>query len=458
MVEVAPPITTVTGASVYNSDGTAIAALTNVYATMSTGGLYVGRNGLSEYAGLSADELTLYDGVPVSSTLSYYYTNKLFVGGTSSAGTELWSPNYNFLFLVNSAIESLNAANSLTPSIKQQLLGESYFLRAFFYFHLVNLFGDIPMPLTSNYKTNESLHKMPQSQIWQQIIADLKNSQSLLNANYLDGTLLSTTTERVRPTKGAATALLARAYLYTASYDSAQIQATNVINNATLYSLDTLNGVFLKNSNEAIWQLQPVQAGWNTPDAEVFIIPSTGPTNGSWPVYLSSSLLGSFEPGDQRRLQWVDSVVAAGNTYYYPFKYKSATFGNPVTEYEMMLRLGEQYLIRAEAEANGATGGIASAIADLNMIRNRAGLQPYIGNTGQEDILHAILHERQVELFTELGHRWLDLKRTSLVDSIMASVTPVKAAGAPWRPFQQIYPLPIKDLETDPNLNQNTGY
>ena len=69
---------------------------------------------------------------------------------------------------------------------------------------------------------------------------------------------------------------------------------------------NSLNAVFLKNSTEAIWQLQPVNQGWNTEDARVFIIPSTGPDGNNYPVYLSSELLSSFEPGDERRSQWVD--------------------------------------------------------------------------------------------------------------------------------------------------------
>ena len=153
----------------------------------------------------------------------------------------------------------------------------------------------------------------------------------------------------------------------------------------------------------------------------------------------------------------------SGIVYYYPDKYKSDSFGAPVTEYEMVLRLGEQYLIRAEAEANGANGGAASAVADLNVIRARAGLPAYSGSMNQDSVLNAIYHERQVELFTEWGHRWFDLKRDSLINSVMGSPGNVfqekYGPNAPnWNPNWQWYPIALGQLQADPKLVQNLSY
>ncbi len=103
----------------------------------------------------------------------------------------------------------------------------------------------------------------------------------------------------------------------------------------------------------------------------MFILPSSGPTTDmQFPVYLNPGLINSFEHGDQRKVNWLDSVVVSGNTYYFPFKYKSATLNSDVTEYTVVLRLAEQYLIRAEArtQQNNSFG----AISDLNVIRSRA--------------------------------------------------------------------------------------
>jgi hypothetical protein len=101
--------------------------------------------------------------------------------------------------------------------------------------------------------------------VYKQIIADLIESKDLMYSSYPDATLLGTTGERVRPTKWAAEALLARVYLYTGEYAKAEVEASGIINNTSLYGpLPALNSVFLKNSLEAIWQLQPTTNNLNT--------------------------------------------------------------------------------------------------------------------------------------------------------------------------------------------------
>jgi hypothetical protein len=462
LVEVDPPVTSVTGASVYGADATASAVLTGLYFKISGGVFYSPGSGittLSMYAALSADEFTLWSGVTNATQLAYY-TNTL---STVTAGSEYWSPAYANIFTCNSAIEGLNGSAALTPAVKQQLLGEAKFMRAFFYFYLVNLYGDVPLIVSTDYKVNAALGRTPRAQVYQQIIDDLKEAQGLLSSDYLDATLLKVTSERVRPTKWAATALLARTYLYNGDYANAEAQASIIINNSPAYKLVSLNSTFGKNSNEAIWQLQPVTTGTitNTQDGYYFTVPAAGPNstlvNGN-PVYLNTRLLNSFEANDKRRTigNWVNSVTVNGTTYYYPYKYKVST-GTSVSEYLMVLRVGEQLLIRAEARAqqNKITGP-GSAEPDIDSIRVRAGLLGVTANT-KDAMLAAIYHERQVELFTEWGHRWLDLKRTNAVDTVMGVVTPQKG-GITWSTNQQLYPLPAGDLQKNPNLAQNNGY
>jgi hypothetical protein len=212
----------------------------------------------------------------------------------------------------------------------------------------------------------------------------------------------------------------------------------------------------LKNSTEAIWQVQPVASGRNTEDGFSFILPGTGPNSSINPVYLSNQQLSSFEPGDQRKINWVGSVTPTPPgtiTYYFPYKYKSSVASGSATEYLMVFRLAEQYLIRAEARAQQNNFG--GAQQDLNIIRARAGLLNTTAND-KSSLLAAILHERQVELFTELGHRWLDLKRTNNVDAVMGAVTPLK--GGTWQTKDQLYPVPVADILKNPNITQNSGY
>jgi hypothetical protein len=154
---------------------------------------------------------------------------------------------------------------------------------------------------------------------------------------------------------------------------------------------------------------------------------------------------------------WLNSVKVGVDTFYYPVKYKSATLNAPVTEYSMVLRVAEQYLIRAEARAQA--GNLPGAIDDLNKIRERANLSLLaVTNPGitKSALLDMILHERQVELFTEWGHRWLDLKRTNKVDDVMRVETVSK--GGTWDTHDKLYPIPNSEILVNPNLNQTPGY
>lgn len=447
LVEVDSPINRTTQLSVYNNDANAISVLTAIYTKMIEGDVSSSQiTGISTYLGLSGDELTLFDqGEP----RFFYYTNSL---NANNVGLDFWSRIYPIIFSANSALEGLSGSNSLTPSIKQQLLAEAKFVRAFCYFYLINLYGDVPLATSTDWKINTVLSRSPKTKVLDQVISDLKDAQSLFSQNYLDKSLLANTTERVRPTKWAATALLARAYLFHNDWINAETQASAVINHSSLYDTVPLINTFLKNNKEAIWQLQPVITGRNTEDAWVYKLPSTGP-DGVHPVYLSANMVNAFESGDKRREAWVDSVIAGGLTYYYPSKYRSAKLGDPVTEYSTVLRLAEQYLIRAEARVQ--QNKIAEGRADLNVIRTRARL----GLTSASDkasLLSAIIKERRVELFTEWGHRWLDLKRTGTIDAVMGIVTPQK--GGTWAPYKHLFPISESELRLNPNLIQNTGY
>lgn len=472
MAETPIPTDQVAENAVYTNDATAISVLTAMYSSMNSDPFQGSNGSISMFAGLSADEYTLAPGITNSVYLGYF-ENALSQTSTSVSGGEHWAPLYNFIFRCNAAIAGLTASSSLTPLVKKQLLGEAEFIRAFSYFYLINEFGDVPLVLTTDPKTNISLARTQKATVYQQIIADLLDAKDKLSTDYLNGTFTSTTIERVRPTKWAAEALLSRVYLYTQEYTKAEEIATDIISNANLFSLESLNNVFLKNSNEAIWQIQPTDIDLNTQEGRTLIIPTTGPSSGDVtnnPVYINKQLLNSFEIGDQRAElgNWINRTIYQINTgpiiwdtVYYPYKYKisssiGVTTADGLTEYFMVLRLAEQYLIRAEARANlGKTG---EAQTDLNAIRNRAGLSNYSGSTDQASLLTAILNERRHELFSEWGHRWFDLKRTSNIDPVMTIVTPSKSTGIQWQHFQQLYPIPLEAIKGSPNLTQNSGY
>jgi len=442
---------------IYDTDANAATALAGIYITMSSNNLW----SLCLYPGLSADELMPYSGLQNLPIITAYYRNSLT--SRNVAEYDYWGILYPVIYQVNSAIEGLSRSVKLTPSVKQQLLGEAVFLRAFCYFYLVNLYGDVPLLLTTNYEINRSMPRTLESEVWKQIVVDLKDSEQMLSPNYLDGTVSQLSNDRVRATKWAATALLARVYLYTKDYTNAEIKASEVIGNTELYTLPQLSDVFLKNSSESIWQLQPVNPGLNTIIATYFVVPTTG-FNSDRAVHLSENLINQFEAGDSRKDKWTNSVVVNTKKYYYPYKYKVSESNEPVTEYTTMIRLAELYLIRAEARIRNSN--ISGGIEDLNSLRDRARssattdlpnpLPSISTNLSLEQALVAVFHERQTELFAEWGHRWLDIKRTGMVDEIMKEVTPTK--GGIWNSNWAYYPIPLADVQRNPNLKQNPGY
>jgi hypothetical protein len=462
-IDIDPPITSVNAGNVFKNDATAIGVLTGIYTNMSNDNInkLSGVSAMTVYAGLSADELKIYS-TSVSQEILGYYQNNL---RSNTIGTSFYLKSYQFIFAMNSTIEGLTGANMLTSTVKLQLLGEAYFIRAFCYFNMVNLFGSIPLVTSADYNLNSTLPKAGSTEIYQQIKSDLLNAQSLLSDDFLNGTLKNSAAERVRPTKAAATALLAKVYLYLKDWTNAVTEATKIISDKMRFDVTIpLADVFIKNSKETIWALQSVGVDndANTGEGKLFILTSSGP-DFSRPYYINDPLLDAFEKGDQRYAKWTDSVTVQDIVYHYPFKYKAPEKIAPSTEYTIIFRVAEQYLIRAEALIE--QGNISAGIFDLNVIRSRATdttmpianqLKQLSTTLSKENAIKAVLHERQVELFTEWGNRWLDLKRTNTVDAVMKVITPIK--GGNWDSNWSLYPIPQHEIDANPNLKQNLGY
>lgn len=458
LIAIDPPLDTVTTVEVFGTDGLATSAMAGVYTVMANGiGNYPqSTNGFSTglstiLAGLSSDELYLSGG-PARAEMYSYNTNRI-LALNSGTSTTLWTSAYKAIYGSNSVIEGIAAstAPALRDNVRIELTAQARFVRAFCYFYLNNFFGDVPMVLTVDFNKTRNLRRMPRQEVYQQIIKDLKDAQAALPADYAAGQ-----GERVIPNKWAATLLLARAYLYTGDYANAAAQATAVINHTALFDLETdLNRVFLTDSREAIWQLKQTNESNAIKNATTEGYAFNPPSS----YFLTNQLLSSFDAGDQRKLAWVGNTISSGLTYSYPNKYKIGSFnsdaGQPSLEYYMVLRLAEAYLIRAEATANGAPGGIATAIADLNTIRHRAGLDDLSDDLSQQQVIDAVAKENQVEFFAEWGHRWFDLKRTGKAGALLSAI-PLKQ---PWvGNYQLLYPIPIVEITIDPFLTQNPGY
>lgn len=435
-VEVDLPRSQLTTVTVFEDYATADAALTNIYAKIRDTGLLTGNNrGLSNQLGNYTDEIIPY-GTPSNPSLNFY-NNSLLAENADVA--QYWNDSYNQIYAANSIIEGTEASTKLSDQNKKQLKGEALFIRALLHFYLVNLFGDIPYITGTDYKNNSIVSRMPANLVYQNIVSDLESALALLQNNYSE-------TGRIRVDKYVARALLARVYLYSKSYPEAANEASALLNQTDLFSLETIDETFLVNSRETIWQLQSAEAGQNTQEASTFIFLSGPPAL----VALNDNLVNSFSTADLRHSNWIKAVSDDTSTWYYAYKYKEQNFTSISKEYSIVFRLAEQYLIRAEARAQ--QGDLIGAKEDLNKIRHRAGLDD-TSAISKEEILEAILNERRWEFFTEYGHRFFDLKRFNQIDLVLSGSKPG------WNAHDSLFPLPQSELSANPNLRpQNEGY
>lgn len=458
-LEIPLPVNQIAGDGAFLSDNSAGAVATGNLTDMFTSSLFGGPEEIPFRAAVYVDELN-----------NLFTTNTqhqaFFTDNLQSANCGQWSSLYTRIFKINATLEGINASTA-TLENRNQWLGESYFLRAYMYFHLVNLFGDVPLAVTADFKVNNVLARAPQTEVYKQIIADLKQAQSLLSEDYRDG-YGQTTASRTRPNKAAATALLARAYLYTKDWVNAETQASAVINQSATYRLSGLDSTFRIGNTETLWEMSNLQGAGSAVKSVYEYSLYTASTPASFPAdktpfnygvsfTMSDDLKNAFEPGDNRFTQWVRPVVrnasdtSVASTYYLVYKYKSLT---PGVENSVQLRLSEQYLIRAEARAQQGTD-LTGAKADIDLVRARAGLEGTPA-AAKETLITAVMQERRVELFTEGAQRFFDLKRSGTIDAVMSISAAQK--GGTWNVDRQVWPINSGDILVNPNLVQNHGY
>lgn len=452
-VDIPTPGTQVITEEVFRNNETATSVVHGIYGEM------IIKEASSYYTalltGLSGDEIDY----PSNNDESGYFLNAINPDNNGYC-RDYWAGAYSYIVRANAIFDGCNASGSLHPDVKRQLMGEALFIRAYWYFYLVNLFGKVPLALGTDYKVNMVLSRASENEVYEQIINDLKAAQAYLSTDYVSSNSLTPSEDRIRPNRACATALLARVYLYRGRFAEAEEMANSLINNAT-YVMEPLERVFLRSSKEAIWHMAqptPNYTNINVVEPSKFILlyaPSV-----SHQTALNVELINAFEAGDQRMRQWIgtftDSTSSHPTVYYFPYKYKVREGSDP-KEYTMIFRLAEQYLIRAEARI--VTGRYPDALSDLNIVRKRTGL-PLLnaGNTQltQENLLKLVMRERQVELFTEQGHRWLDLKRSGTLEQVMTTVSAQK--NITWKPGMELWPIPTSEILNNPNLDQNPGY
>lgn len=459
-VEVGDPKDELAANVVFTSDATATAAVVGIYSDMNAVNYQFG-NVLTTFLGsMSADDFVY------AATFANFdeFKNNAIQPGNPYVAT-FWSQPYNYIYRANVIIDGAGKSTQLSPAVKNQVMGEAYFVRAFCHFYLVNLFGDVPLILGTDVKKNSDLPRTPKADVYAAVIDDFKQAKDLLVNTYAGNG------ERTRPNKAAATLMLARAYLYTGQNALAETEAGNVIATTGYSLLDNadpanaahLSKAFLKNSNETVWQLQVVNTalGRNTWEGNTIVPVSS-------PLYRMTKdtygIITAFEPGDRRLSYWINTYAAPAtptNILYYPYKYKVrvGTVGSPATEYSMVLRFSEAFLIRAEARIQQQKYDLGRD--DLNVIRRRAGLTDLTSPTSIATGMAKVEQERRVELFCEWGHRWFDLKRwpstTGLAGKTRADdVLPLTKTA--WKSTAQLFPIPTEAIRSNVNLVPNPGY
>lgn len=433
-VETSGPVDSVTSGDAFATDDKTASVIRGLYGTMVKTSNFAFGGSMSISLGLSSDELAT---TAPTNPYNEFFINQISSRNSSLSGS-LWAPLYNIVYAANQVIENVPLSAGMTQGGKVRALAEARFIRAVCLFYLTNMFGDVPMPLTTDYTVNAKISKTPAAEVYQQIITDLAFAEANLGIAYPN-------TTRIRANRYAATAMLARVYLYSRNWNEAAAAATRVIeakdaSNNLLYELtQNLDNVFLLNSREVIMHILAPSTNLFTWEGFAFV-PSSATAN---PAYQATDkLLMSFSADDQRRTKWLATQLG----YPYPNKYKLRT-GSGTAKNEAglaFLRLGEIYLIRAEARAE--LGDIPNAVADLEKTRKRAGLLTSLNvNMTKANFVTELANERFRELFAELGHRWLDLKRWEIADAVLAT-------KPNWTPAAKFFPIPFDDITANPNL------
>jgi starch-binding outer membrane protein, SusD/RagB family len=389
-----------------------------------------------------------------------YYGGAGFQGNVFlSGGDAVWTGTWDYLnhFVTHSVLAdnlsiyrawvaiyaTINQANHIitkvpeveeagfTEAERNTILGETLFIRSLAYFDLARTWGNIPIVLrpTESVDDFDGVKQSNQAQVYQQVLDDLGNAINLL----------PDAVRRTRVSKAAAQALKARVHLYNEDWEEAENYASLIIDNNNYELIDWQTFLSEVETPESILEL-----AFTPTDPSVHYSNWTNPAGrAQWaPAKSLVDLLQNPEVAGTRQAKVRDDSAPGKANYFVQQLWWRPAGNNP----SYILRLAEQYLIRAEARARKENSDIAGALADLDAVRNRSQLPPSTKSSVAE-VLHEIENERRLEFAFE-PHRWYDLVRTKRADQVLG-VTDARK----W-----IFPIPFNDVQTDEDLVQNPGY
>jgi len=409
--------------------------LVSCYDALQTDSLY--GNNLLTLGEIRGDNLT--DNDPGSGA---GVRNSIEVFSETSANNILsgaWQGHYKAIYRSNIVLDRAPGI-TMSDATKNQIIGQAKFIRALSYFNLTRLWGNVPLVLTVQ-KTDEARAntRAASAQVYQQIIADLTDAASKLPTTWADA-------QRGRATSYAASALLAKVYLYQKRYDlvaSTLKPLVDVIYTGSVLSLVPQTTTFpngLKTSKDIIFAVLYLNGGVREAVNQDNRYRNNNNTN---TITIPQAI---FESTDIRR-----ALVAPTGTGARPGKFNSQVSNSTEVSGDFpVLRCADVLLMYAEA-LNEVAYGNAEAFRALNAVRTNAAATPKTAAllTTQGDFRTAVYLERRLEFALE-ADRWFDIVRTSQ----MATVFP----GIP--AFRSIYPVPQAEIDNVNNKTgwQNTGY
>lgn len=401
---------------------------------------------------------------------------------------------YHGISFTNIILDKIQNA-AFSDSAKASIIGEAEFLRAFYYFRLVRLFGDVPLYLKETKTAEDAfLARSKAEDIYAQVIKDAKDAIAKLKAP-------QKFPQSGHASKGSATMLLADVYMTQHKYAEA-VTLLESLSGMGYQILPDYSAVFStsnKNNRESIFEvqyMQGVQGGLQsnfiykflprTLDTKIITgVTTNTSTVGGWNTP-TDDLIASYEPGDKRLDASIGIVEGAYNAsdlfvysadksiigytpapgkigipYTRKFQHPSETSNNTDDNWPVY-RYSDALLLLAAALNEQGKG--PEALPYVNRVRSRAGLAE-IGTTGKEELRKIILHERRVELAFE-DHRWFDLLRTGNAIEVMNAYGKVmKSTYKYLNPASYnvtkdrlVYPIPESEMGLNTLLTQNPGY
>ncbi|ACU07556.1 putative outer membrane protein, probably involved in nutrient binding [Flavobacteriaceae bacterium 3519-10] len=435
LLDVNTPVSQTGSEQVFESVGTADAALSHLYTEIQAYSLLNGGSGgAGALLGAYTDDLISYDVYSQNGDMDIYQN----VQGPSNISIKgVWTNAYSEIYTANAIINGVEKSTGIGEDDRRRIKGEALFVRTLIYYYLNQLFGDIPYTATTDYTVNQMLKKIPSAEVQLKIQEDLYSAAALLNDEYRNP-------ERIYPNRKTAELLLATVLMTRQQYATAEALLRGIIQSPLYQWQPAVQETFKKNGQHILWQLKPLYPTQATNEVLLYYFESAHPT-----MYtLSDHLITSFSAGDLRKQWWTKEITVEQTAYYRADKY-TRIFDN-TDEYSIVFRLEEAYLLLAEALAQ--QGKLSEALPYLNAVKAKAGIPHVAPSVTKEQLLDEILAENRKEFFTERGIRFTTLKR-------MNRLSDLTSHKPNWKAHHQVWPLPFSELSLNPNLNpQNNGY